>query len=124
MSKINTKNYLKTSKKLSDLTYPKPISLEVIADDEISMIKQAKILSRINKNIYVKIPITYTNGNYTTKVIKELVKLNIKLNITAIFSINQIKKILPYVKILSQFYQFLLEEFMTWERTLLKKYLK
>ena len=98
MSKINTKNYLKTSKKLSDLTYPKPISLEVIADDEISMIKQEKILSRINKNVYVKIPITYTNGNYTTKVIKELVKLNIKLNITAIFSINQIKKILPYVK--------------------------
>ena len=42
MSKINAKNYLKTSKKLSDLTYPKPISLEVIADDEISMIKLQK----------------------------------------------------------------------------------
>ena len=61
MSKIKTKNYLKTSKTLSDLAYPKPISLEVIADDEKSMINQAKILSQINKNIYVKIPITYTN---------------------------------------------------------------
>ncbi len=98
MSKINTKNYLNTCKKLSNITYPKPISLEVIADDEKSMINQAKILSKINNNIYVKIPITYTNGKYTTKVIKELVKLNIKLNITAIFSIHQIKKILSYVK--------------------------
>ena len=98
MSKINTKNYLKTSKTLSDLTYPKPISLEVIADDEISMINQAKILATLNKNIYVKIPITYTNGKYTTNVIKELVKSNIKLNITAIFSVHQVRKIIPYVK--------------------------
>ena len=62
------------------------------------MINQAKILAKLNKNIYVKIPITYTNGKYTTNVIKELVKSNIKLNITAIFSVHQVRKIIPYVK--------------------------
>ena len=98
MSKINTKNYLKTCKKLSEITYPKPISLEVIADDEKSMINQAKILSQINKNIYVKIPITYTNGKFTSNVMKELTRLKIKINITAIFSIHQVRKILPHIK--------------------------
>ena len=77
---------------------PKCISLEVFADDEAGMIRQAIIISNINKNIYVKIPITYTNGKYTTEVLKELVSRKIKLNITAIFNIKQIIEILPIVK--------------------------
>jgi transaldolase len=91
-------NYLDYSKKIVQKSGDKPLSLEVFADDINEMINQAKILNSLSKNIYVKIPITFTNGNYTSDVLKELVKLKIKLNITAIFTMNQIKTILPIVK--------------------------
>ena len=96
--KNGAKNYLEYSKKVVSKSENKPISLEVFADDKNEMIKQAKILSGLSNNVYVKIPITFTNGQFTTEVLIELVKLKIKLNITAIFTIDQIKEILPHLK--------------------------
>ena len=97
MSKLNVKNYPQACRQFSKKVEPKCISLEVFADDEAGMIRQAIIISNINKNIYVKIPVTNTKGE-TSKVLKELVSRKIKLNITAIFSIKQILEILPIVK--------------------------
>ena len=96
--KNGTKNYLDFSKQAAIKSNNKPLSLEVFADEKKEMVKQAKILSDLSKNIFVKIPITFTNKKYTTEVLNELVKLKIKLNITAIFTIEQIKEILPTVK--------------------------
>ena len=93
--KLGVKNYLSFSKILSKKIKKKSISLEVFADDEKNMIYQAKKLSNLGNNIYVKIPITFTNGKSTKNVIKELIKENVKLNITAIFTPKQVKKILP-----------------------------
>ena len=62
------------------------------------MIYQGKILNNLSKNVYVKIPITFTNGESTFKVIEELLNENIKLNITAIFTLEQIKEIIEIVK--------------------------
>ena len=74
--KNNAKNYLNYSKSILEKSKNKPVSLEVFADDEDSMIKQAKILSKLSSNVYVKIPITFTNKNFTTAVLEELVKEN------------------------------------------------
>ena len=63
----------------------KPVSLEVFADDEENMIRQGKLLNSLADNVYVKIPIVYTNGKSTSNVIKSLSENDIKLNITAIF---------------------------------------
>ena len=92
------KDYILYAKKILKKCKNKPVSIEVIADNEKEMIYQAKIINKLGKNIYVKIPITYTNGKSTFKVINELNSQNIKLNITAIFTLNQIKKILPIIK--------------------------
>ena len=96
--KNNAKNYLNYSKSILEKSKNKPVSLEVFADDEDNMIKQAKILSKLSRNVYVKIPITFTNKNFTTAVLEELVKENVKLNITALFTIDQVRKILPILK--------------------------
>lgn len=96
--KLNAKNYVEFSKQIIKLCGDKHISLEVLADDEKNIIRQAKKLSALGKNIYVKVPIVYRNGKSTKNAIKKLIKLNIKLNITAIFTIQQIKTILPYIK--------------------------
>ena len=73
----------------------KPISFEVIADDLNEMERQAIEIASWGKNIYVKIPITNTKGESTYTIIKSLSERGIKLNITAITTIKQVKKILP-----------------------------
>ena len=91
-------DYIEYSKKILEKCSNKPVSLEVFADDENSMIDQGKKLNNLGKNVFVKIPITYTNGDSTLKVIQNLLDENVKLNITAIFVIDQVKEILQAIK--------------------------
>lgn len=91
-------NYISYCKEILEIINKKPVSLEVIADEEKEMIKQAKILNKLSNNVYVKIPIMFTDGKSTINVINELASEKIKLNITAIFLIEQIKEILSCVK--------------------------
>ena len=92
------KDYLEYSKQLVSKSKNKPISLEVFADNKKEMIDQANILNKLGKNIFIKIPITYTNQEFTVDVLKSLVEEDIKINLTAIFTLEQIKKVLPIVK--------------------------
>jgi transaldolase len=96
--KNGAKDYLEYSKKIISECKNKPVSLEVFADDEDNMIRQGTLLNSLGKNIFVKIPIVYTNGESTLNVIKTLSENGIKLNITAIFTFEQIKKILSFIK--------------------------
>lgn len=96
--KNGAKDYLNYCKQILEICPDKPISFEVFSDDENGMIRQAEILNNLGKNIYVKIPISYTNGDSTAKVIQNLVSQNIKLNITAIFLIEQIQQIIKIVE--------------------------
>mgnify|MGYP001235733357 CR=1 FL=1 len=96
--KNGAKDYLDYCRKILELCENKPVSLEVFADDEEGMLKQAKIINDLGSNIYVKIPIVYTNGTSTISTISKLVKENIKLNITAIFLLDQIKNIIDSIK--------------------------
>ena len=75
----------------------KPISFEVIADDQFEMYRQAMEISSWGKNVYVKIPITNTKGELMGSVVEQLLWAGIKLNITAITTIKQVRKILPYI---------------------------
>ena len=56
------------------------------------------ILGGLGKNVYVKVPIVFSNGKSTKEVIKKLIKENIQLNITAIFTLDQIKNILNEIQ--------------------------
>ena len=58
------------------------------------MKRQAFIINSWGKNIYVKIPIINSKGNFMGKLIKELSHKSIKLNITAVYNSSQTKKIL------------------------------
>lgn len=93
--KLKIKNYLEHCKKLIEKCGELPISLEVFADELNEMVTQAKILSRLSENVYVKIPITFTNGMPTTSVLEQLTDYGIKLNITAVFTLRQVKNVLP-----------------------------
>lgn len=96
--KLGAENYIEFSKSILKKIPIKPISIEVIGDNYDECLREAKIINKLSKNIWVKIPITFTNGSSTAKLINSLVEEGIKLNITAIFTIEQIKKILPILK--------------------------
>ena len=97
MRKAGTKNYKSYSKKILKICNNKPVSLEVFADEYKEMKKQALQINTWGKNVYVKIPVVNSKGVFMGKVIKELNNLNIKLNITAIYSSAETKKILNLI---------------------------
>ena len=89
ISKNNINNYLQFAKEITQITN-KPLSLEVFSDDFEKMETEAKILSKISDNIFVKIPIVNSKGKSSAPLIKKLLEDKMKLNITAIFTINQL----------------------------------
>ncbi len=97
MRKAGAKNYKDYAKKIINICNTKPVSLEVFADDETRMLEQALKINSWGRNIYVKIPITNSKGKFTGNVIKELNNKKIKLNITAVYSSSQTKKILKLI---------------------------
>ena len=93
MRKAGAKNYEKYSKILLKICKKKPISLEVFADNFTEMEQQALKINSWGKNIYVKIPVVNSKGRFTGKLIEKLNKKKIKLNITAVYTVEQVKKI-------------------------------
>ena len=87
------KNYKEYSFKILKICKKKPISFEVFADDQKEMLKQAYKINTWGKNVYVKIPVVNSKGKFMGPVIKELSSKKIKLNITAIYSFEQVKKV-------------------------------
>ena len=96
MRKAGAKDYTKYSKNILKITN-KPISFEVFADDPKNMISQGFKINNWGRNVYVKVPITNSKGAFMGKVIKKLNKDKVKLNITAVYSSNQTKKILKVI---------------------------
>ena len=96
MRKAGAKDYSQYSKKILQIT-KKPVSCEVFADDIKNMIYQGSQISNWGKNVYVKVPVTNSKGKFMGKVIKTLNKQKIKLNITAVYTARQTKKILENI---------------------------
>ena len=96
MRKAGAKNYKDYSKKILKITN-KPVSCEVFADDEKNMLLQALEISDWGKNVYVKVPVTNSKGKFMGKLIKNLNKRKIKLNITAVYTAQQTEKILKKI---------------------------
>ena len=92
MRLAGAKDYQKYSKKILKVC-KKPISFEVFGDDYDSMRRQALIINSWGSNVYVKIPVINSKGIFMGKIIQELNRRNIKLNITAVYNAHQTRKI-------------------------------
>ena len=71
----------------------RPISLEVFADDFHEMEKQARVIASWGPNVNVKIPVTTTTGEFSGELVRRLSAEGIALNITAIFTLDQVERI-------------------------------
>ncbi len=91
MKKAGVKDYVSFAKEAIKEIPDLPISLEVFADDFDQMEKEARVIASLGKNVFVKIPITNSKGESSIPLIEKLSKDDIKLNVTAIFTLEQVK---------------------------------
>ena len=91
MKKAGIKDYEIFAKDILSIIKQKPISFEVFSDDFNEMEKQAMKITSWADNVYVKIPITNTKKESSKELIKRLAEKKVRLNITAIFTVDQVK---------------------------------
>ncbi len=96
MRKAGATDYKTYSKKILKMTN-KPVSFEVFSDQAKDMIIQGIEISKWNKNVFVKVPVTNSRGIFMGQVMNKLNRSKIKLNITAVYSYNQTKNILKKI---------------------------
>ena len=80
------------ARELLSLIPDKPISFEVVGDDEATILRQARLLASWAKNVYVKIPVTTTTGASNAKIVKTLAHDGVQLNVTAVFTLAQVQE--------------------------------
>lgn len=93
MKKAGIKDYRSFAKEVLSLIGGKPVSFEVLVDDFGDMEWQAREIASWGENVWVKIPITNTQGQSAKKLIQRIKDLN--LNITAVMTVKQIEHIAP-----------------------------
>ena len=92
MSKNGITNYDEFIVKFLSLCNNKPVSFEVVSDDFENMEREALKIASYAENIYVKIPIINSKAESSIDLIRKLLSNNIKVNITAVLSNNQIEE--------------------------------
>jgi transaldolase len=93
MKKAGIKEYETFARDILLTIKHKPLSFEVFSDDLAEMKRQAKIIASWGENVYVKIPATNTKKISTCSLIKDLSDNGIKLNITAIMTLEQVRDV-------------------------------
>jgi transaldolase len=91
MKKAGINDYSSFCKEILKQIKHKPISFEVFSDDFLEMERQAMKIASWGNNVYVKIPITNTKKETCYELIKNLSKQKVKINVTAIMTIHQVR---------------------------------
>lgn len=93
MKKAGIKDYEAFARDILQTVTAKPISLEVFSDEFPEMKRQALKIASWGSNVYVKIPITNSRGESSIPLIRELAAQNVKLNITALLTLAQVREV-------------------------------
>src|ERR1043166_6159223 len=90
MRKANITDYEGFARDILSVIPDRPISFEVFADDFDEMERQARFINTWGPNVYVKIPVTNTRRESCAPLIRKLSQSGIKLNVTAMLTIQQV----------------------------------
>ncbi|MBY7665111.1 transaldolase [Staphylococcus agnetis] len=93
MAKAGVKDYTQFAKEVVEAIPDASVSFEVFGDDMETMEKEAEIIQQFGENIFVKIPIVNTKGESMLPLIEKLSAKGVKLNVTAVYTIEQVKAI-------------------------------
>ena len=98
MRKAGVNDYVTFAKDIIQVIRDKPISFEVFADEFDEMERQALEIAGWGKNVYVKIPVMNTKRETSYDLVRRLSKAGIQLNITAIMTLEQVRKVAEAVQ--------------------------
>ena len=90
MWKAGLTDYSEFARSLLERITDKPISFEVVADDEEDIGRQARVISTWGSNVYVKVPVTTSTGQSLAPLVRELSEAGIKVNVTAVMTPSQV----------------------------------
>jgi transaldolase len=91
MRKSGVTDYEGFARKLLEHITDRPVCFEVFADEHAQMIRQARLIASWGSNVYVKIPVTDTQGAGTAAVVQELAASGVHLNVTALMTVGQVE---------------------------------
>lgn len=94
MRKAGITDYEAFAKSVLEHITDMPISFEVFSDELAEMERQAKKIAAWGDNVYVKIPVTNTKGESCAPLIQSLSAAGVKLNVTAMFTLEQTDEVL------------------------------
>jgi len=97
MNKAGIKDYRAFCRDILTFIKDKPLSFEVFSDDFTEMERQALEIASWGENVYVKIPITNTKQEACYDIVKRLASNKVKLNVTAIMTIDQVKNVVASI---------------------------
>ncbi|ARQ05095.1 transaldolase [Macrococcoides caseolyticum] len=98
MAKAGVEDYTSFAKAAVEAIPDASISFEVFGDDMETMEKEAAIIQSFGENVFVKIPVVNTKGESMIPLIKRLSEQDIKLNVTAVYTIEQVEAIVEAIK--------------------------
>ena len=93
MKKAGVKSYEEFAMAALEAIPDLPISFEVFSDDLFGMEREARKIGNWGDNVYIKIPVTNTKGESTAPLVKKLSHDSLKLNVTAILTVDQVKTV-------------------------------
>ncbi len=97
MRKAGVTDYRAFARDVLDAIPDRPISFEVFSDEFAEMDRQAREIASWGKNVYVKIPVTNTRGQPSYELVKQLSGAGIKLNVTAVFTLEQVRDVMAHL---------------------------
>src|SRR5205814_58568 len=90
MKQSGVKDYAAFGKRVLKEVRDKPVSFEVLADSEAEIRRQALAISSWGDNVYVKVPITTSDGTPLTPLIYDLSHRGVQVNVTAVLPLEQV----------------------------------
>lgn len=93
MRKAGIADYKAFAKDILKEIPDRPISFEVFSDEFDGMERQALEIAGWGDNVYVKIPVTNTKGQPTYELVQKLAKYRVKLNVTALMTLSQVRDV-------------------------------
>lgn len=93
MRKAGVTDYERFARDALAIVGDRPISFEVFTDDFPEMAREARVLAGLGESVYVKIPVTDTKGASSADLVNELSSEGIKLNVTGLFTLDQVATI-------------------------------
>lgn len=91
MRKAGVADYEAFARELLDLVPDRPVSFEVLADEPDEIERQARRIASWGENVYVKVPITTTDGSSTAASVRRLAGDGVKVNVTALMTLEQVE---------------------------------